>query len=110
MQLEVIGMMHKSGSCREMHYIQLHRWPDRFNAMRSLANHQLFHSPTPQSVTGLANRILPVNQSVNQSVSLQEMSSSIGCILFQLWSDGVGGGSFKDDAMCTQLTVARETA
>lgn len=41
------------------------------------------------------------------------MSSSFGVHFISTmvrWGGGRVGGSFKDDAMCTQLTVARETA
>lgn len=49
--------------------------------------------------------------SIVQSIKLPQQEASFGSGAFNfIWTDEVGEGSFKDDAMCTQLTVARNTA
>lgn len=73
--------------------------------MANLFNGFIHHLPNQSK--GLANQVLPI-----KSIRLPPAKGvpHLGAI-YVVWTDGWGReGSFIDDAMCTQLTVARETA
>lgn len=100
--------------------------------MRSLANLRIrFIRHLPNQSKGLANwscvnqRIIPISTKAPSSGggwvegwgtgrgSFIWVSSALFFFIWLWFRWGMGGGwgvSFKDDAMCTQLTVARETA
>lgn len=82
------------------------------NAMRSLANLVIILFTT----SPINHRISKSGfcQSVNQSIKLPPVNEFLiwvlGAIYVNFGPMGWGEGSFKDDAMCTQLTVDGETA